>query len=303
MSDPLEWARFGRMQLMDGRATAGGRRAQLRQRVEGLRERGVVPTLAIVQADRDERTRTYVRAKSQAAREIGIQIQLHEFDPTLPPETLAKRLKATLEILNADRAVHGLLLQLPLPAGIDVDELINTIDPGKDVDGLTATNQAALEAGRELMVPATPMGILRLLETYDVPITDATVAVIGQGLVVGKPLALMLASRGATVRTADAETPDLRSVTRGADIVVSATGQPGLITEEMIGANTVLVDAGLAEVGTSLVGDTTPEAQAKARLTTPVRGGVGPMTVVSLLGNVVIAAEYQLMMEGRGDSH
>ncbi|MBI4032666.1 bifunctional 5,10-methylenetetrahydrofolate dehydrogenase/5,10-methenyltetrahydrofolate cyclohydrolase [Candidatus Berkelbacteria bacterium] len=292
---------------MDGREAAAALRAQLRQRVEGLRARGVVPTLAIVQADRDERTRAYVHAKQQAAKEIGVEVQVREFDPTLSVETLGQTLRETIERLNDERSVHGILLQLPLPEGVDADELLNAIDPRKDVDGLTATNQAALETGRELLVPATPLGILRLLETYGVSVAGATVAVIGQGLVVGKPLAFMLRSRGATVRTADAETPDLRAVTRGADIVVSATGQPGLITDDLLDANVVLIDAGLAEVGTSLMGDTTSEAQAKARLGTPIRGGVGPMTVASLLGNVVLAAEYQSLMstdmEGRGAGH
>lgn len=288
-------ATFSPMQLMDGRAAAEALRAKLVQRIESLKARGVVPTLAIVQVDDDERTVRYVRAKTDTAAALGITIRHIALDPHQQAATLDPLIRERLAALNADPNVHGILLQLPLPHGLDSDELINMIAPAKDVDGLTATNQAALDAGRELLVPATPLGILRLLEAYHVPIAGSTIAVIGQGLVVGKPLATMLRSRGATVRTADASTSDLHTITRGADIVISATGQPNLISPDLITNTTVLIDAGLAEAGSGLVGDTTEAAREKARLTTPVRGGVGPMTVASLLGNVVLAAEYQTL--------
>lgn len=275
---------------MDGRELAAELEQGLRERVGHLANAGITPTLAIVVAGNDERTASYIRAKQAAAERIGITVKVYEYSAAAP-ETLEGQLLTQIDALNTDTAVHGIILQLPVPRGVDDERLLNAISPTKDVDGLTATNQASVEMGRELFPPATPMGILRLLGRYGIPIEGTVMAVLGQGRVVGKPLADMLESRGAIVRRADHTTADLGAVTHGASVVISATGQPGLVTASLIDPDIVLIDAGLAEVGTSLVGDTSDDAQAKARLATPAKGGVGPMTVVSLLGNVVVAAE------------
>lgn len=279
------------MNRMDGQLVAERLKGELASRIDALKGRDVTPTLAILVVGDDERTAAYVRAKQRAADQLGIQVQITRLGADQPTEVLVEQVRSTIEQWNNRTMVHGIVLQLPLPDGIDEQALIDEIDPRKDVDGLTATNQAALEAGRELIPPATPMGILRLLTAYDVPIAGTRVAIIGQGRLVGEPLAAMLKARDADVVTADTSTPDLRTVTKGATIVIVATGEPELIDADLIDSGTVLIDVGLSERHGRLIGDTTAEAKAKARLATPVPGGVGPMTVVSLLANVVLAAE------------
>ncbi|MBI4022799.1 bifunctional 5,10-methylenetetrahydrofolate dehydrogenase/5,10-methenyltetrahydrofolate cyclohydrolase [Candidatus Berkelbacteria bacterium] len=279
------------MEHMDGRALAEEVAGTLRNRAAALRERGIVPTLGILVVGDDERTASYIRAKERMASEIGIEVRVHRFEQSELPDRLHDRITKAMAHWNRDPAVHGLILQLPLPAGLDESVLLDCIDPTKDVDGLTSTNQHALEAGQPGIVPATPLGILALLQAYDVTVDGATVAIVGTGRLVGQPLAHLLQARGACVRLADRETADLAAVTRGAEIVVAAVGHPGLVTESMIDHESVLIDVGLTEQHGMLVGDTTEGARAKARLSTPVPGGVGPMTVVSLLGNVVQAAE------------
>ncbi len=279
------------MEFIDGRAVAHEITQELTRRINDLKAAGITPTLAILQVGNDPTTTIYVTAKQRAAVPLGIDVHVIRFDTGVQSDALARALTDTVHQLNADPSIHGIILQLPVPETIDDQAIIDEIDPRKDVDGLTATNQAALEAGRELMVPATPQGILRLLAAYRIPLEGATVGLVGHGRLVGRSLAHMLRSRGAILQIADSKTPDLRAVTRGADIVVSAVGQAGLITPDMIDESTVVIDVGLSKVDDQLQGDITEAAKAKARLATPVPGGVGPMTVVSLLANVVLAAE------------
>src|SRR3990167_1411369 len=229
---------------MDGRALADEIAGTLKLRVDHLKRAGILPRLAILVVGNDERTASYIRAKSSVAERIGVDVVRFPFDAATEPSKLTREINEIIEQLNNDPSTHGIILQLPVPAGVDEDFLLNTIAPAKDVDGLTETNQAAVEMGRELLPPATPMGILRLLERYRVPIVDAPIAVIGQGRVVGKPMAEMLRSRGADVRTASMETTDLRALTKGATIVISATGQAGLITPDLLDDDVVLIDAG-----------------------------------------------------------
>jgi methylenetetrahydrofolate dehydrogenase (NADP+)/methenyltetrahydrofolate cyclohydrolase len=278
--------------LMDGRAVAARIQRSLEPRITALRKQGVVPTLAIVFAANDERTDAYIRAKQDAAARLGIAVQIHAFPAGME---LTGALTDAITDANGDPAVHGIIVQLPLPAGVDEDTILNVVAPEKDVDGLTSTNEAALDAGRELFTPATPLAILQLLSTYHIPLDGTTVAVVGQGRLVGAPLAAMLRNRGAIVRTADETTPDIASVTKGADVVVVATGTPNLITPAHIDGRSILIDAGLTNVDGTLVGDVSDEAKQVARLATPAVGGVGPVTVASLLANVVLAAEYQAL--------
>ena len=285
--------------LMNGHAVADRIYRELQPRIAALRTQGVKPALTILLADNDTRTDAYVRAKQDAANRLGIRVQLHAFSPNLPAGELQDLIRKTIAACNVAADTHGIVLQLPLPNGIDEQELIDAIGPKKDVDGLTATNVAALEAGRELLAPATPLAVLRLLIAHSVALENTTVAVIGQGRLVGAPIAAMLHHRGANVRTADASTRDLATVTRGANVIVAATGTPNLITADLIDDNTVLIDVGLTSVDGQLIGDVSEDARAKARLATPVVGGVGPVTVASLLSNVILAAEYQLLTQKR----
>lgn len=280
---------------MDGRAVAARIQRSLEPRISALRKQGIVPTLTIVFAASDERTDAYIRAKQDAAARLGIAVQIHAFPAGMATDELTGALTDAITDANGDPAVHGIIVQLPLPEGVDEDTILNVVAPEKDVDGLTSTNEAALDAGRELFTPATPLAILQLLSTYQIPLDGTTVAVVGQGRLVGAPLAAMLRNRGAIVRTADETTPDITSVTKGADVVVVATGTPNLITPAHVDSRSILIDAGLTNVDGALVGDVSDEAKQVARLATPAVGGVGPVTVASLLANVVLAAEYQAL--------
>ncbi len=279
------------MQRIDGTQIAAGVAQDLAARVRALAATGVTPRLAILVVGDEPRTRRYVAAKERKAAELGIAVTAVRLDAG-NASSVEHMLSSAIERLNGDSAIHGIILQLPIPVpGIDEQELIDRIVPAKDVDGLTSVSQAALEAGRELFVPATPQGILRLLAAYKLPIADTRIAVVGQGRLVGRPLAAMLRSRGADVVPADSKTADLAAVTRGAAIVVSAVGRAGLITDAMVDPGAVLIDVGLSEQDGVLQGDITEAAKDTAALATPVVGGVGPMTVISLLANVVLAAE------------
>lgn len=279
------------MNIIDGREVATTLLNEVRERVEQLKSKGVQPRLAILTIGDDARTASYIRAKQRAAERVDIQVDLYPF--SAEDEGLEERIRTHIERLNSETEVHGIIVQLPIPQSLDSQALIDLIDPKKDVDGLTATNRAGLELGRELMTPATPMGVIRLLKAYDVPVAGAKVALIGHGRLVGSLLAPMLRSRGAEVHIADSRTKDLAAVTLPAAIIISAVGKANLVTASMVQPHSVLIDVGLSEIDERLVGDISAEAKEKARLATPVPGGVGPMTVASLLSNTVFAAELQ----------
>jgi methylenetetrahydrofolate dehydrogenase (NADP+)/methenyltetrahydrofolate cyclohydrolase len=285
------------MQILDGKKVAETVAEELRERIAALRKQNIEPTLAIIVVGDDLRTQRYIAAKQRAAEQLGIQTILIPIAPTTPEETRSI-IEKSIAALNEKPEIHGIILQLPIPVKVDEQELIDLIAPTKDVDGLTLTNQAALELGRELFLPATPQGILRLLSAYKVPIADQRIAVVGQGKLVGKPVTAMLQSRDADVVTANSQTKSLTDTLRGANIVISAVGKENLITEEMVDDKMVLIDVGLSDVDGKLRGDIALAAKEKALLATPVPGGVGPMTVISLLANVVLAAELaQLRLE------
>lgn len=277
------------MQMIDGKQVAELVAADLRERIAALDSQGITPTLAIIVVGNDLRTQKYITAKQKAAEQLGIEVKLIALSAT--SDDIEATIAEQIALLNSDPNVHGIILQLPIPAEVDEQDLIDLIVSQKDVDGLTLTSQAALEAGRELFLPATPQGILRLLSSQKLPIYEKRIAVIGQGKLVGKPLTAMLRSRGADVATADSKIKDLASIVRGASIVISAVGKENLITAEMVDPDMTLIDVGLSDVNGTLRGDIAQAAKEKAQLATPVIGGVGPMTVISLLANVVLAAE------------
>ncbi len=279
------------MQILDGKQLAETVAEELRERVSDLRAAGIHPRLAILLVgESDMPTEKYVAAKQRAADKVGVAVELIRFTID-EPIALAERITARIEELNSDPDTHGIILQLPMPVPMNEQDLIDAIAPEKDVDGLTTTNQAALEVGRELFVPATPQGILRLLAAYKIPIANTKIAMIGQGRLVGKPLSAMLRSRDAILTTADSKTPDLLPIVKDARVIISAVGQPGIITDAMVRSDSILIDVGLSDIDGTLTGDIEPEVKALAGQATPVPGGVGPMTVISLLANVVLAAE------------
>ena len=267
---------------MDGKGLAERLRAEI---AEEVRELGDVGLATILVGD-DPASDVYIRRKHEAAQEVG----LRSLDRRLPADTTQQELERLVGELNADETVDGILVQSPLPSHLDEERAVRRLDPAKDVDGFHPENAARLYLGEPWFVPATPLGIMRLLEEYDVELEGARAVVVGRSLIVGKPLSLLLLAANATVTIAHSRTADLGSVTREADVLVVAVGQVGVVTREMVKPGAAVVDVGMNRTDEGLRGDVDPAAAEVAGLITPVPGGVGPMTIASLLRNTVEAA-------------
>lgn len=279
--------------LLDGAATAAQIREELKPRVQRLREAGIVPHLSVVLIGDDPASHTYVRMKAKACRSVGIESQTY----TLPSDTTQQEAEDLIAQLNADEQVHGILVQHPVPKHLDEIRLLNCLSPDKDVDGISPASLGALVAGVARFISCTPLGIVELLDRYNIPIEGQRAVVVGRSIILGKPLALLLLQRNATVTVCHTLTRDLPSVTREADILVAACGRAELITGDMIRPGAVVVDAGYNRVEgrSGDVGDVHFESAAQAAsYITPVPGGVGPMTIAMLLSNTVRAAEMRL---------
>jgi methylenetetrahydrofolate dehydrogenase (NADP+) / methenyltetrahydrofolate cyclohydrolase len=274
--------------ILDGKAVAQAVRAEAARDVEALRTRGIVPALATVLVGDDPASRVYVGSKERACTEIGMR----SVGQRLPADTTTAALMALVDELNARADVHGILVQLPLPAGVDADAVIQRITPAKDVDGLTAVSQGRLVAGLPGLRPCTPLGIIRLLRETGVDLRGANAVVIGRSLLVGKPVALLLLEQHATVTMCHSRTRDVAATVRNADIVVAAIGQPEMIRGDWIKEGAIVIDVGINRIASGrLVGDVDfAAARQHAAWITPVPGGVGPMTVAMLLSNTVTAA-------------
>jgi methylenetetrahydrofolate dehydrogenase (NADP+) / methenyltetrahydrofolate cyclohydrolase len=271
--------------VIDGKAVAARIREGVAREVAGM---DVRPGLATVLVGDDPASAVYVRMKREDSAEVGIESFHHEPGGDVSAEELAGLLRE----LNTDDRVHGILLQLPLPAGLDQDEFISLIDPAKDVDGLTSANAGLLLQGRdEAMVPCTPAGVMELLREAGAELEGARAVVLGRSILVGKPLAQLLLSANATVTHCHSRTRDLPAVCREADVLIAAAGSPGLVTANMVREGAVVIDVGTNRTDDGLVGDVDFEAvSAKAGAITPVPGGVGPMTRAMLLVNTLRAA-------------
>jgi methylenetetrahydrofolate dehydrogenase (NADP+)/methenyltetrahydrofolate cyclohydrolase len=276
--------------ILDGRAVAQKVLTDVRAGVAALRQAtGVAPTLAAVLVGDDPASRSYVNSKKRTAASLGMGSP--DF---LYPEGLEQpELLALVDRLNADASVHGILVQLPLPKGLDEDEVIGRIAPDKDVDGLTPTNLGRLVAGTPAMVPCTPAGCLAILDHYGAPLVGAEAVVIGRSRLVGKPLAQLLLARHATVTMCHTRTRDLTEHTRRADILCVAAGRARFITGAMIKPGAWVIDVGFNRLDTgAIAGDVDfASAEVVAHAITPVPGGVGQMTVAMLMRNTLIAAE------------
>jgi methylenetetrahydrofolate dehydrogenase (NADP+)/methenyltetrahydrofolate cyclohydrolase len=274
--------------IIDGREIAKEIREELKERVEKLRDRGIVPTLAIIMVGEREDCKIYVKNKRKACEEAGIKTKLYE----LPENVEQKELIELITRLNEDKTVHGIIVEMPLPGHVDADLVLRTISPSKDVDGLNPVNAGNLSIGNEFLVPCTPKGIIRLLEKINVPVEGKDVVIVNNSNVVGKPLALMLTNRFATVTICHVKTKDLKDHTKRADILITAVGKPNLIKEGMVKEGAIVIDVGISQVGNEIRGDVDFEnVKEKASYITPVPGGVGPMTVAMVLENTIIAAE------------
>jgi methylenetetrahydrofolate dehydrogenase (NADP+)/methenyltetrahydrofolate cyclohydrolase len=271
--------------LMDGRTLAERMRAELRDEIAELGEVG----LATVLVGEDPASQIYIRLKHRAAEEVGIR----PVDRRLAAETSEDELLELVTDLNDDDAIDGILVQTPLPPHIDEARVMRTIDPMKDVDGLHPFNAGQLFFGRETMVGATPLGILRLLAEYRIPLPGARAVVVGRSLIVGRPTAMLLLHANATVTICHSRTDDLTRHTLDADILVVAVGEAGLISPDMVKVGATVVDVGMNRTDAGLVGDVDPGVAGIAGHLTPVPGGVGPMTIAYVLENAARAARYR----------
>jgi methylenetetrahydrofolate dehydrogenase (NADP+)/methenyltetrahydrofolate cyclohydrolase len=271
--------------LLDGKALAERVRAEVKEEVAALGELG----LATVLVGEDAPSQLYIRRKHEAAKEVGIQAT----DVRLPEETTQDELLERIAELNGDSSVHGLLVQLPLPDHLDEAAIVRAVDPTKDVDGLHPLNAGQLYLGRPTRVPATPVGIMALLAEYDIELTGARAVVVGRSDIVGKPVAHLLLQQHATVTICHSRTRDLARQTLDADVLVVAVGHAALVTADMVKGGAAVVDVGMNRTEAGLSGDVDPAAMDVAGYMTPVPGGVGPMTIASLLRNTVQAARMQ----------
>ena len=276
-------------QLIDGKAVAAKLRGEVATTAEVLRKRGITPTLAVVLVGDDPASAVYVRSKTKAAREAGVEPRDHK----LPATATQAELLALVHQLNDDPNVDGILVQMPLPKQIDTDAIIGALDPAKDVDGLTAASLGALAQGKPVFVPCTPKGCMRLLREIDVDPAGMRAVVLGRSLLVGKPVSLLLQNANATVTMCHSRTRDLADEVRRADIVVAAIGKPQMVRGDWIRDGAIVLDVGINRTpDNKLVGDVEFAAAAeRARAITPVPGGVGPMTIACLLENTVEAAK------------
>jgi methylenetetrahydrofolate dehydrogenase (NADP+) / methenyltetrahydrofolate cyclohydrolase len=268
--------------LMDGKAIAERIRAEV---AEEVKELGQVALTTILVGE-DPASELYIQRKHDAAKEVGLVAR----DYRLAEDTSERELLDLIAELNADDAVDGILVQLPLPAQIDEQRALDAVDPAKDVDGFHPVNAGRLFLGQEGLVAATPTGIMTLLEEYDVPLEGARAVVVGRSIIVGKPVALLLLAQHATVTICHSRTVDLAAHTREGDVLVVAVGQPGLISPDMVKEGATVIDVGMNRTPDGLRGDVDPAVAERAGLLTPVPGGVGPMTIASLLRNTVKAA-------------
>jgi methylenetetrahydrofolate dehydrogenase (NADP+)/methenyltetrahydrofolate cyclohydrolase len=281
--------------IIDGKAAAAGVRERVKAEVAELRASGADPGLATVLVGDDPASHVYVRMKRKACDEAGITPIHHELDAATPADELRELLTA----LNGDSGVSGILLQLPLPAHLDPDEMTGMIVPEKDVDGLTPLSAGLLAQGRPRLVPCTPAGVMELLAHARVDLEGARAVVIGRSQLVGKPVTQLLLGADATVTQCHSRTRDLATVCREADVLVAAVGRPGTVTGEMVAEGAVVIDVGTNRNEHGLVGDVDFESvAAKARAITPVPGGVGPMTIAMLVSNTARAARMQLDASG-----
>jgi methylenetetrahydrofolate dehydrogenase (NADP+)/methenyltetrahydrofolate cyclohydrolase len=279
--------------IIDGNAVSAQIRSELKARVRTLSSKAVVPGLAVIVVGSDPASAVYVRNKIRACAEVGIQSFRYDF----PADTDPSAVLNLISQLNARRDVHGILVQLPLPPQFAISEILRTISADKDVDGFHLYNVGGLVVGNTVFPPCTPYGVLKLLEHENVALEGKNVVVVGASNIVGKPMALMLMQRDATVSICHAKTRDLAQFTILADILVVAAGKPNLIVPQMVRTGAVVIDVGINRLANGkLVGDVDFQGVAeKASLITPVPGGVGPMTVTMLMHNTVASAERTMI--------
>jgi methylenetetrahydrofolate dehydrogenase (NADP+)/methenyltetrahydrofolate cyclohydrolase len=280
--------------IIDGKAIAARRRAMAAERAKGLAGSGVTPGLAVVIVGEDPASQVYVRMKEKACAEVGIYSEKHE----LAADTTQEALLDLVQELNGRDEIDGILVQLPLPDHMDEDAVIDAISPDKDVDGFHPISVGRLVIGKDAFLPCTPHGVMVLLEETGVDLKGKEAVVVGRSNIVGKPVALMLLSKHATVTVCHSRTKDLAEVCRRADVLVVAVGRPEMVKGDWVKEGAVVIDVGTNRTEDGLVGDVEFEAAAaRASAITPVPGGVGPMTIAMLMENTVEAATHRAGLE------
>jgi len=271
--------------ILDGKSLAASIRVDLKKKVDALVRRGVKPGLAVILAGDDPASKVYVRNKTRACEEVGVRSQQVDYPASVTQEELIGRIRK----LNADPAVHGILVQLPLPKNIDSARVLEAVAPQKDVDGFHQANLGALLAGRPRVVPCTPAGVMRLLEHAGVALAGKHAVVIGRSNIVGKPVAMLLLQKDATVTICHSKTANLAEIARQGDVLIAAVGKAKLVTADMVKPGACVIDVGVNRLADGkLAGDVDFESVKEvAGAITPVPGGVGPMTIAMLLENCV----------------
>ena len=276
--------------LLDGKALAASIEEELKARVARLDAKGLRPGLAVIRVGEDAASAAYVARKEKACARVGIHSVQYAFDAGISMGELLQ----TIDLLNRDGDIHGILLQLPLPAMLEARPLLEAIAPEKDVDGLKAIHLGKVFQGEQGFVPCTPKGISRLLKAYDLPVEGKDVVIAGRSDLLGKPMAALMLEENATVTLCHSRTACLAAHTRRADLLIVGINQPMYITPDMVQEGAIVIDAGIHRMDGKIRGDVHPDVLAKAAYMTPVPGGVGPMTVAMLLENTIEAAEKQL---------
>ena len=277
------------MELINGKELAKKIRGELKIEVDELRKKGIIPKLAVIMVGNDKASEVYVRNKSKACNEIGIEFEEFLLDSNIKQEELIN----LINDLNARKDIHGILLQSPIPEHLNIREAFNTIDYAKDVDGFNPINVGKLSIGEDCFISCTPHGVVKMLEEYNIPVEGKRAVIIGRSNIVGKPLIQCMLNKNATVTVCHSKTKNIEEITREADILIAALGKPKFVKADMVKENAVVIDVGINrnEEG-KLVGDVDFEnVSKKASYITPVPGGVGQMTIAMLMSNVVKAAK------------
>ena len=278
-------------EILNGKELAKKIRTNLKVEVEELKKQKKYPKLAVIMVGNDQASSIYVKNKSKACDEIGIDFEEY----LLPEETTMQELLSLITKLNEEKEVKGILLQSPIPAHLDIQKAFETINPKKDVDGFHPISVGKACIGQDTFIPCTPLGIVRLLEEYKIPIEGKNVVILGRSNIVGKPLMQCMLKKNATVTICHSKTRNIQEITKQADILIVAIGKPKFITEEMVKENAVVIDVGMNRLENGkLCGDIDYEGvEKKASYITPVPGGVGPMTIAMLMQNVVKATKME----------
>lgn len=275
-------------QIIDGRELARNIRLGLKDEVQELKNKGINPKLAVIMVGEDKASKVYVKNKSKACEEIGIEYEEYLLDEN----TTMEKLLEVIDNLNDRKDIDAILLQSPIPKNLDINLAFQRINPKKDVDGFNPINVGKLSLNQDCFVSCTPYGIIKMLEQYDVKIEGANAVIIGRSNIVGKPLIQCLLNKNATVTVCHSKTNNINEFTKKADILIAAVGKPRFVTEDMVKDNAVVIDVGINRTDDGLIGDVDfDNVSKKASYITPVPGGVGPMTIAMLMNNVVKAAK------------